>query len=74
MSVPHACSAQGGQEVIDPLKLELQVVVICSVEAESQSWVSWKRSQCLSHSWSSCSVWLLLTEAKGHVSSYKQRE
>lgn len=36
--VPHACSVQGGQKrSLDPLELELQMIVTCHVCAGSQT-------------------------------------
>jgi hypothetical protein len=52
------CSAFGGQKTeLDPLKLELQIVVSHYMGAENQTWVLWKSILCswlLSHLFTFC--------------------
>ncbi|KAM7335920.1 hypothetical protein ACRRTK_004413 [Alexandromys fortis] len=45
---PCVNSAQGDQKgELDPVGLELQMVLNCHVGAENRTWILWKRSQCV---------------------------
>ena len=54
MPVYHVCTdAQGGQKrALDPLELELWVIVSHHVSARNPDWVLCKSSQCSSYCWS----------------------
>ena len=56
--IPGVC--RGWKRVLDPLQLELQMVVSCHVGAENQTWVLWKSSTITTHHTRPCFSFLIL--------------